>query len=72
MVQRRTMSATQEKKEKFSDEELEEIMDMQAPKGQVSVADMRQVIRDNPLLVAGLVFAFGLLLGVSMRPSRRR
>jgi hypothetical protein len=71
-VQRRTMSTTQEKKEKFSDEELEEIMDMQAPKGQVSVADMRQVIRDNPLLVAGLVFAFGLLLGVSMRPGRRR
>lgn len=71
-MHQRTMSATQEKKEKFSDEELEEIMDMQVPKGQVSVADMRQVIRDNPLLVAGLVFAFGLLLGVSLRSNRRR
>jgi hypothetical protein len=66
------MSARSKQKEDFSDEELEEIMDMQAPKGQMSVAELRQVIRDNPLLFAGLVFTFGLLLGVSLRPGRRR
>ena len=66
------MSARSKEKESFSDEELEQIMDMRAPKGQMSVAELRQVIRDNPLLFAGLVFTFGLLLGVSLRPGRRR
>lgn len=66
------MSARSKEKESFSDEELEEIMSMHAPKGQMSVAELRQVIRDNPLLFAGLVFTFGLLLGVSLRPARRR
>jgi hypothetical protein len=66
------MPAVEEGKEDFSDEELEEIMDMQAPKGQISVADMRKTIRDNPLLVTGLVFAFGLLLGISLRSRRKR
>jgi len=66
------MSARNKQKENFSDEELEEIMDMHAPKGQMSVAELRQAIRDNPLLFAGLVFAFGLLLGVSVRGGRRR
>ena len=66
------MSARNKEKENFSDEELEEIMDMHAPKGQMSVAELRQAIRENPLLFAGLVFAFGLLLGVSVRGGRRR
>jgi hypothetical protein len=66
------MPATKEGTESFSDEELEEIMDQHAPKGQVSAAELRQIIRDNPLLVAGLVFAFGLLLGVSFRSGHRR
>lgn len=66
------MSARSKEKESFSDEELEEIIDMQAPKGQMSAAELRQVIRDNPLLVAGLVFTVGLLLGVSLRRGRKR
>ena len=66
------MSAGSKEREGFSDEDLEEIMDMHAPKGQMSAAELRQVIRDNPLLFAGLVFTFGLLLGVSLRPRRRR
>lgn len=66
------MPGTKEGKESFSDEELEEIMDMRAPKGQISVAELRQMIRENPLLVAGLVFTFGLLLGVSLRSGRKR
>ena len=66
----RTMSK-REDKEDFSDEELEEIIDMHAPKGQVSVAEFRKMIRENPILVASLVFTFGLLLGVSLRSRRR-
>jgi hypothetical protein len=68
----RTMSAAKEGKQSFSDEELEEIMDMHAPKGQLGAAELRQAIRENPLLVAGLVFTFGLLLGVSIRSGRKR
>lgn len=57
-------------KEKFSDEELEEIMDMRAP--QDSIKEIRAAIRENPLLMAGLAFTFGLLIGVSLRSNRRR
>ncbi|MGA2785555.1 MAG: hypothetical protein ABSF09_12735 [Candidatus Bathyarchaeia archaeon] len=57
-------------KEKYSDEELEEIMDMHAT-DQVSVRQIRTTIRENPLLVTGLVFAFGLLLGLSMSSRRK-
>jgi ElaB/YqjD/DUF883 family membrane-anchored ribosome-binding protein len=66
------MSATKEEKESFSDEDVEKIMDMHAPKGQVSMAELRQMIRENPLLVTGLAFTFGLLLGVSLRSRRKR
>lgn len=58
-------------KKDFSDEELEEIMDMHGPQGQISIAEVREIIKENPLLVAGLVFAFGLLVGVSLSSSRR-
>jgi len=61
------MTAT---KEKYSDEELEEIMDMHAT-DQVSMRQIRATIQENPLLVTGLVFAFGLLMGLSMCPRRK-
>jgi hypothetical protein len=57
-------------KEKYSDEELEEIMDMHAT-DQVSMRQLRATIQENPLLVTGLVFAFGLLMGLSMCPRRK-
>ena len=66
------MPETREDVDSFSDEELEEIMDRHAPKGQLGAAEFRQMIRENPLLVAGLVFTFGLLLGISFRPGRKR
>jgi hypothetical protein len=66
------MAAIEEDQEEFSDEELEEIMDMRAPKGQISAAELRKTIQENPLLVTGLVFAFGLLLGISLRSRRKK
>jgi hypothetical protein len=66
------MSAIEENKEDFSDEEVEEIIDMHEPKGQISVAELRRTIRENPLLVTGLVFAFGLLLGISLVSRRKK
>lgn len=58
--------------EDYSDEEVEEIIDMHAPKDPFSVKELRAAIQDNPLLVTGLVFTFGLLLGLSFGKHRRR
>jgi hypothetical protein len=66
------MSTADEDKEDFSDEEVEEIIDMHEPRGQISVAELRKTIRENPLLVTGLVFAFGLLLGITLRSRKEK
>jgi len=56
----------------YSDEEVEEIMDMHAPRDPFSVKEVRAAIQDNPFLVTGIVFTFGLLLGLSFGKRRRR
>jgi len=56
----------------YSDEEVEEIMDMQAPRDPFSVKELRAAIQDNPFLVTGMVFTLGLLLGLSFGKRRRR
>ena len=68
----RTMADTQVEKKEFADEELEDILSMRKMRDQVSVAEVRELIRENPLLVAGLVFTFGLLVGVSLSSGRRK
>ena len=60
------------KKKEFSDEELEEIMDMRGPEDELNLSEIRALIRENPLLVTGLVFAFGLLIGLSLCPGRKK
>jgi ElaB/YqjD/DUF883 family membrane-anchored ribosome-binding protein len=63
--------ATSEVEEKeFSDEELEEIIDMKAPKQ--LVREFESMVRERPLLVTGLVFAFGILVGAGLSSGRRR
>jgi hypothetical protein len=63
---------TQEpKKKEFSDDEVEAIMNMHEPGGQITIREIREMIEENPLLVTGLVFAFGLLVGVSLSSGRR-
>ena len=68
----RTMAKAQDQKKEFPDEEIEEIMFSQGSKNQISAAEVREMIRENPLLVAGLVFTFGLLLGVSLSSGRKK
>ena len=68
----RTMAKAQDQKKEFPDEEIEEIMYSQGSKDQISAAEVREMIRENPLLVAGLVFTFGLLLGVSLSSGRKK
>ena len=68
----RTMAKAQDQKKEFPDEEIEEIMFTHGSKDQISAAEVREMIRENPLLVAGLVFTFGLLLGVSLSSGRKK
>jgi ElaB/YqjD/DUF883 family membrane-anchored ribosome-binding protein len=63
--------ATSETEEKeFTDEELEEIIDMKAPKHLIK--EYESLVREKPLLVTGLVFAFGILVGAGLSSRRRR
>lgn len=64
--------AEKAKKKEFTDEELEEIMDRHGTEDELNVQEIRALIRENPLLVTGLVFAFGLLLGLSLFPARKK
>ena len=59
---------TLEEKE-YSDEELEEIIDMKAPKE--LVREFESLVKEKPMLVTGLVFAFGVLVGVGLSGRRR-
>jgi len=65
----RLMSTTETQEDDFSDEELEEIIDMQAP--QALFKEFEAIVKERPLLVSGLIFAFGLLLGASLSHRRR-
>ena len=66
------MAETRVQKKEFRDEELEEIMFTHGSKDRITVAEVREMIRENPLLVAGLVFTFGLLVGVSLSSGRKK
>jgi len=64
------MATIQTQEDEFSDEELEEIIDMKAPKELVK--EFETLVKESPLLVSGLVFAFGILVGVGLSNRRRR
>jgi hypothetical protein len=70
IIERTHMSSAQTEEKEFSDEELEEIIDMKAPTELVK--EFEAIVKESPLLVTGLVFAFGILLGVSLSSGRRR
>jgi len=64
------MSKQTQKKDEYSDEEVEDILDMKAPKD--LLREFRKAAQDSPLLVTGLAFAFGLLVGVSLCNGNKR
>lgn len=64
------MSKPAQKDTDFSDEEIEDIMDMQAPID--LLREFRKAAQESPLLVTGLAFAFGLLVGVSLSNGNKR
>jgi hypothetical protein len=56
----------------YSEDEIEQILGMEAPEVKFALKEIRKTIKEDPLLVAGLVFAFGMLLGVSLSRGHRK
>jgi hypothetical protein len=64
--------ASEEKERDYSDDEIEEILGMGGPEAKLVLKQMRDIMRDNPLLVAALIFAMGILVGASARRGHRK
>ena len=56
----------------YSEDEIEQILGMEAPEVKFALKEIRKTIKEDPLLVAGLVFAFGMLLGVSLARGHKK
>jgi len=56
----------------FSEDEIEEIMNMRAPDDPLSITKVREAIQQNPILVTALAFAFGMLLGIGFASNRKK
>ena len=64
--------ASEEKERDYSDDEIEEILGMGGPEAKLVLKQMRDIMRDNPLLVAALIFAMGIVVGASVRRGHRK
>jgi ElaB/YqjD/DUF883 family membrane-anchored ribosome-binding protein len=64
------MAALRNEEKEFSDEELEEIIDMKAPKE--LIREFEYLVKEKPLVMTGLAFAFGILIGIGLTSGRRR
>jgi hypothetical protein len=64
------MSKPAQKKSDFSDEEIENILDIHEPMD--LLREIRKATQENPLLVVGLAFAFGLLVGAALSGGNKR
>ena len=64
--------AREAKERNYSEEEIEQILGMGGPETKLALKEMRDIIRDNPLLVAALIFAVGVLVGAGFSRSHRR
>jgi len=50
----------------YSDDEIEQILGMSAPELKLTLKEVRDAIKEDPLLVTGLVFALGILVGAGL------
>jgi len=64
--------ASEAKERDYSDDEIEEILGMGGPEAKLMLKQMRDTIRENPLLVAALIFAMGILVGASLGRGHRK
>jgi len=64
--------ANEAKERDYSDDEIEQILGMGGPEAKFMLKEMRDTIRENPLLVAALIFAMGILVGASLSYGHRK
>jgi hypothetical protein len=56
----------------YSDDEIEEILGVGGYEAKLMLREIRDTIQDNPLLVAALVFAMGVLVGASFTRGHKK
>ena len=56
----------------YSDDEIEQIFGMGGADTKIVLKEIRETMRENPLLVAGLVFALGILVGASISHGHKK
>jgi len=64
--------AREAKQPDYSDDEIEQILGMGVPDTKATLKEIRQTIRDNPLLTAALIFSIGILVGASLSRARKK
>jgi aldehyde:ferredoxin oxidoreductase len=64
--------ANEAKERNYSDDEIEEILGVGGYEAKLMLREIRDTIQDNPLLVAALVFAMGVLVGASLTRGHRK
>lgn len=64
--------ANEAKERDYSDDEIEQILGMGGPEAKLTLKEVRATIRENPLLVAALIFAMGILVGASLSRGHRK
>ena len=64
--------AREAKEPDYSDDEIEQILGMGVPDTKATLKEIRQIIRDNPLLTAALIFSIGILVGASLSRARKK
>ena len=60
------------KERNYSDDEIEQILGKGGPETKLALKEIREIVRENPLLVATLVFAFGILVGAGLSRVQRK
>ena len=64
--------ASEAKERDYSDDEIEQIFGMGGAETKAVLKEIRETMRENPLLVAALVFALGILVGASISHGHKR
>jgi hypothetical protein len=64
--------AKKPEKPRYAEDEIEEILGIRASEAKLALEELRELVVSSPLLVTGLAFAFGLLIGVGFGQGRRR
>ena len=64
--------AREAKERDYSDDEIEQIFGVEGTETKVVLKEIRETMRENPLLVAALVFALGILVGASISHAHKK